>query len=294
MTIPAFQQPTPGPRTPPEEWLARAREAWEGAIASAAEESAGFIIDIGASLVSIAWIAGIVIAAIWLGRRLRRWITRRALTRWPAKPNRAALVDQLLQVGLVVVAVLFSMRIVGISSNSVVTSIGIVLGALSIALQDVLKNLVAGMYLLVEEPYQQGDRLVIPGADGGQDGWVERANLRVTELRNAQRELMLVPNYILFSEIVVNRTAEEPYALSLRLLMIDSPASGVEREIQEVVLGVVGPGSTPPVISLIGAGPFGVAADVRIWFRPDGALRRDVIVALNERYPEAILEVVAG
>lgn len=294
MTIPSFQQPTPVPRTPPEEWPVRAREAVEEAVASAAEESAGFIIDIGASLVSIAWIAGIVIAAIWLGRKLRRWITRRATTRWPTKPNRAALLDQVMQVALVVIAVLFSMRIVGISSNSVVTSIGIILGALSIALQDVLKNLVAGMYLLVEEPYQRGDRLVIPGADGGQDGWVERTSMRVTELRNAQRELMLVPNYILFSEIVVNRTAEEPYALSLRLLMIDSPASGVEREIQEAVLGVIGADNTPPVISLIGAGPFGVAADVRIWFSPDGGLRRDVIVALNERYPEAVIEVVAG
>jgi small-conductance mechanosensitive channel len=118
--------------------------------------------------------------------------------------------------------------------------------------------------------------------------------MRVTELRNPQRELMLIPNYILFSEVVINRTAEEPYALALRLLMIDSPASRVETEIQEVVMGVVGPGYTPPVISLAGAGPFGVAAEVRIWFEPDLDLRRDVIVALNERYPEAILEVVSG
>jgi small-conductance mechanosensitive channel len=195
---------------------------------------------------------------------------------------------------VVVLAVLFGMRVLGVSSNSVVTSIGIIVGALSIALQDVLKNLVAGMYLLVEEPFRRGDRLVIPAADGSQDGWVESTRMRVTELRNAQRELMLAPNYILFSEIVVNRTAQEPYALSLRLLMIDSPAADVESGIQELVLGVVGPGYTPPVISLMGAGPFGVAADVRIWFTPDQGLRRDVIVALNERFPEAILEVVTG
>jgi small-conductance mechanosensitive channel len=279
---------------PPEEWLPRAREAIEDTIAAAAEETGGFIIDTGATLVSIAWIAAIVVLVVWIGTKLRGWFTRRAASSWPNKPNRAALLDQVLQVVFVVLAVLFGMRVLGVSSNSVVTSIGIIVGALSIALQDVLKNLVAGMYLLVEEPFRRGDRLVIPAADGSQDGWVENTRMRVTELRNAQRELMLVPNYILFSEIVVNRTDEEPYALSLRLLMIDAPPEQVETDIREVVQGVVGPGYTAPAIHLMGAGPFGTAADVRIWFTPNSRLRRDVIVALNERYPQAILEVVSG
>jgi hypothetical protein len=33
---------------------------------------------------------------------------------------------------------------------------------------------------------------------------------------------------------------------------------------------------------------------VRIWFTPDLGLRREVIVALNARYPEAVIEVVSG
>lgn len=295
MKILAFQESPPIPTPPPpEEWLPRAREAVEDSLTTAAEETGGFIIDIGAMLVSIAWIAVVVVLVVWIGTKLRRWFTGRAAARWPTKPNRAALLDQVLQVVFVVLAVLFGMRVLGVSSNSVVTSIGIIIGALSIALQDVLKNLVAGMYLLVEEPFRRGDRLVIPAADGPQDGWVENTRMRVTELRNPQRELMLVPNYVLFSEIVVNRTDEEPYALSLRLLMIDAPPQQVENDIREVVQGVVAPGYTAPAIHLMGAGPFGTAANVRIWFTPDSRLRRDVIVALNERFPEAIIEVVTG
>jgi small-conductance mechanosensitive channel len=293
MTILPFQEATPVP-PPPDEWLTRARETFEETLTSAAEETGGFIIDIGSTLAALVWVAAVVLIVIWVGRRLRRWITGRANLRWPDRPNRATLVDQVLQIAFVVLGVLFGLRVLGISTDSLVTAVGIIVAALSIALQDVLKNLVAGMYLLVEQPFRYGDRLVIPGVDGGQDGWVERTHMRVTELRNAQRELMLVPNYILFSQIVINRTAAEPYALSLRLFMIDSPAAQVEGEIQETVLDVVGPGYTPPMISLMGVGPFGVAADVRIWFTPDLGLRREVIVALNARYPEAVIEVVSG
>jgi small-conductance mechanosensitive channel len=153
---------------------------------------------------------------------------------------------------------------------------------------------VAGVYLLVEQPFRHGDRLFIPSADGGQDGWVEKVTMRVTQIRNPQRELMLVPNYILFSEIVVNRTAEAPYALALRLSLIDAPAARVEREIQDALTPILGAQVTPPSVSLLAAGPLGTTADVRIWFEPNPEVRREVIVAINERFPEAFLEVVAG
>lgn len=289
----AFQDLTP----PPEdlaEFLRRLRDGIGEGFSQAAEESANFATDVVSALVSIVWIAAILILSLLLSRRIRRWATTRATERWPDRPNRATLVDQMFQVAFFVLALIFALRMIGVSPTSTVTAIGIIVGALSIALQDVLKNLVAGVYLLVEEPFRHGDRLSIPGANGGLDGWVESVRMRVTEIRTPQRELMLIPNYILFSEIMVNRTDEAPYALSLRLSLIDVPASRVEQAIQETLLPILGPRAVLPAISLMGAGPFGSAADIRIWFPPDGRMRRDVIVAMNERFPEAFVEVVAG
>lgn len=293
MKFVAFQDTTLLPE-PVDEFVQQARETVGEGIVTAAEESRDFFIDVGSVLASLAWIAAVVVAVVWLGRKLRRWSTARATERWPEKPNRANLIDQILQITFVAIAVLFGLRTVGINSSSLVTAFGIIVGALSISLQDVLKNLVAGFYLQVEQPFEYGDRLTIPGADGGQDGWVEYITMRVTGLRNAQRELVLIPNYMLFSEVVINRTAEEPYSLNLRLLMVDAPAAQVESEIRNALSPILGEGYTPPAVFLQGAGPLGTAADVRVWFAFDEGLRRDVIVALTERFPGAFLEVVAG
>ena len=276
------------------ELLERAREGVEEAVTTAARESAGFIVDVGALIASVAWLTLVVVVIVLAGRRVRRWSRNRASDSWPDRPNRATLIDQVLQIGFAVLAVLFGLRTLGIYPDSLVTAIGIIVGALSIALQDVLKNLVAGVYLLVEEPFREGDRLSIPGANGGQDGWVEKVSMRVTLLRNAQRELLLVPNYVLFSQIVVNRTDEEAYSLNLRLTLVDAPAADLETEIRRVLSPILGPAYTPPAIHLQGAGPLGTAADVRVWFEFDQEMRRSVIVAINERFPEAFVEVVTG
>lgn len=280
-------------QTTPTDWLRELRDLLEGSLTTAARESAGFARDSLQALVALAWIALVVVLAIWLGRKVRGWAVRRALASWPANPNRATLIDQVLLVSMVVVAVLFGFRVIGVPANSLVTGIGIFLGALSIALQDVLKNLVAGMYLLVEQPFKHGDRLVLPD-DEGVDGWVENVRMRVTEVRNPQRELLLVPNYLIFSQTVINRTEQAPYYLQVSMQMIAAEPEEVEAEIRTAVLDVTGSGVTPPFVEVTGAGPWGTSASVQIWFTFSSDMRRDVISALHQRFPEAFLLVDRG
>ena len=75
------------------------------------------------------------------------------------------------------------------------------------------------MYLLVEQPFKHGDRLVLPD-DEGVDGWVEHVRMRVTEVRNPQRELLLAPNDLIFSQTVINRTEQAPYSLQISMQML--------------------------------------------------------------------------
>ena len=280
-------------QTTPPDWLRDLLDLMEGSLTTAARESAGFARDALSTLVALAWIALVVVLAIWLGRKVRRWTVQRALVAWPANPNRATLIDQLILVSLVMVAVLFGFRVIGVPANSLVTGIGIFLGALSIALQDVLKNLVAGMYLLVEQPFKHGDRLVLPD-DEGVDGWVEHVRMRVTEVRNPQRELLLVPNYLIFSQTVINRTELAPYSLQITMQMISAEPEDVEAEIRAAVLAVTGPGVTLPFVEVTAAGPLGVSASIQIWFTFSSEMRRDVITALHRRFPEAFLTVDRG
>ncbi len=293
MNIIGFQDSGLPLPVPVEEWLRQALEAFEGGFGTAAAGSRDFFIDVGSAVVALVWLAATVLITVWIGRHIRRWLTGRATARWPDRPNRATLIDKALMIAFMVLAVLFGLRTLGIDPSSLATAIGIIVAALSIALQDVIKNFVAGVYLLVEQPFQPGDRLSIPGADGGKSGVVESVHLRVTNLRTTDQELILVPNAILFSQIVVNRTSLVPYALHVRLSTIDAPASRVEDDIRDALSPILGAQDTTTV-SLLSAGPLGTAADVRIWFESDPQVRQAVIVALNEHFPEASLEVVSG
>jgi small-conductance mechanosensitive channel len=275
------------------DWISDLLDLLEGSLTAAARESAGFARDALSALVVLAWIALVVVLVIWLGRRLRGWTVRQARAAWPTNPYRATLIDQVLLVTMVVVAVLFGFRVVGVPANSLVTGIGIFLGALSIALQDVLKNLVAGMYLLVEQPFKQGDRLVLPDEEGV-DGWVENVRMRVTEVRNPHRELLLVPNYLIFSRTVINRTELAPYSLQMTIQMIDAEPEDVEAEIQAAVLAVTGLGVTPPLVELTAVGPLGASASIQIWFTFSSEMRREVIAALHRRFPGSNLTVDRG
>ena len=277
----------------PPDWLLNLLDLLEGTLTTAARESAGFARDALSAFVTLLWIAGIVALAIWLGRRLRRWAVRQAEEAWPARPNRATLIGQVLLVLMVVVAVVFGLRVMGVPADSLVTGIGIFLGALSIALQDVLKNIVAGVYLLIEQPFKYGDRLVLPD-DEGVDGWVEHVNLRTTEVRNPQQELLLVPNYLIFSQTVINRTEQSPYSLQLTLQMIDAAPDEVEAEIRATVVAVTGPEVTLPFVEVTATGPLGVSASVQIWFEFSSEVRREVIAALTHRFASAFLNVDRG
>jgi small-conductance mechanosensitive channel len=78
--------------------------------------------------------------------------------------------------------------------------------ALTVALQDILKNLVAGFYILVERPFHIGDQVNITSGAITYVGKVEDIQLRTTILRQTSGEEVSVPNLVIFSNAVINNT----------------------------------------------------------------------------------------
>lgn len=96
----------------------------------------------------------------------------------------------------------------GIGLTPLAAVVGVLGLAASLSLQTVLQNLVAGVYLLAERPFQIGDFIAVVGPVGANhEGRVEDIQMRTTHLRNRDDELILVPNSAVFSGVVTNRTA---------------------------------------------------------------------------------------
>ena len=132
-----------------------------------------------------------------------RGASLRALRRTRAEPSTALLVGRTAYLAVVAVGLLTALGVLGVPWPTVLAVTGVVGLAASLALQDLLKNFVAGIYLLVERPFRIGDRVKVKEYTGR----VETVEIRTTTLRTEEGEAVIVPNAVLFAEAFLNRGA---------------------------------------------------------------------------------------
>ncbi|MFB6199031.1 MAG: mechanosensitive ion channel family protein, partial [Halobacteriaceae archaeon] len=77
--------------------------------------------------------------------------------------------------------------------------------AIGFAMQDVLKNLVAGVFIYTDQPFRIGDWIEWDG----NSGIVEDISLRVSRVRTFDNELLTVPNSQLTDGVIKNPVAKE-------------------------------------------------------------------------------------
>jgi len=147
----------------------------------------------------------VVLLTLLLARTARGW-TLRALGRSRADRSTQLLIGRVVFIAILTFGLLTALGVLGVPWATVV-ALGSVLGlAASLAMQDVLKNFVAGVYLLVERPFRIGEWIKVKDFVGS----VETIDVRTTTLRTAEGNAVLVPNAILFAEIILNRGATPP------------------------------------------------------------------------------------
>jgi small-conductance mechanosensitive channel len=235
-------------------------------------------------------VAGVVIfAIIWTTGRLRRRLRTTLEARVKGKNNLPALVDNLLQIGIYIFAALFAFTALGADASAFVQAFGLITAAVSLSLQDVLKNFVAGIYLLAEEPFSEGDRLEVLD----QVGTVERVTVRTTVIRNDKAEQVLVPNYEVFSKVVTNRSTYNLRSLTIDISGAKQPFPAVLDDQESWLDGIEGMAKLPPKIELTKVGPDGCDLSVTVWVTPGQDLQQAVIGRLVERFPDATMKITA-
>jgi len=158
-----------------------------------------------------AWAIRIALAALtvlfmWRVAHWARYAVERATNRSGADPNTRQVVGRLVfGVGLAL-GVVWSLGILGLEQASIITTFGALGLALSLAAQDILKSFFAGLYLLFERPFLIGDEIQIKDYVGR----VESVGFRAMSLRTAENILVVVPNSVVFAEIVSNRSGWIP------------------------------------------------------------------------------------
>jgi len=93
------------------------------------------------------------------------------------------------------------LEIWGIRVGAILTGLGLVGVAVALGTQDVFKNLIAGIFVIAEERFQNGDWVL---AEGVVEGTVETIGLRTTKVRRFDTAPVYVPNSKLADNAVTN------------------------------------------------------------------------------------------
>jgi len=250
------------------------------------------------------WSVIIILLALGIGRTLVKLIDGKQ-TENRLNVNVRSLLGRASYVGTFIIAFFLILSIWNIQFGIPAAVISVITVGFTFVLQDLLKNIVAGIYILLEGPFHIGDVITTDIYTGR----VEDVQLRATKLRISSGEQAIVPNSMLFIGVVVNKTI---YEERRTIITITMPLDKYDKDqttecILKAIKDVAGVMLKPePALSLSGvAGAFGsstgtvsgytgeiVTLSLRFWI-PEG---QDIVVsnamlALRSVLPDADLSI---
>jgi small conductance mechanosensitive channel len=159
-----------------------------------------------------------VFVAIYVIGRVVRRVSDSALRRTGADRQVHALIHNVITVVTYSAALLSALSVALVNVGVVLTAAGVGTIALGLAFQDVLRNILAGIWLLLERPFRLGDNITV--AD--QTGIVQNITLRTTTLRTGDGQLAILPNLTAFSNPVVNASTYDLRQFTVSMRVPDS------------------------------------------------------------------------
>ncbi|WP_436795858.1 mechanosensitive ion channel family protein [Actinospongicola halichondriae] len=212
---------------------------------------------------------GVVIVAYIVSRVTRRVLEPRLTAR--QTPSFGRVVSRLVGWGIVSVAVIFAVTLASPSVKPVdfIAGLGVFSIALGFAFQDILSNLLAGVLLIIRQPFQQGDQIEVNGFTGT----VEGITIRETTLKTFDGQRVIVPNADVYQSAIQVLTAFGERRTSLEIgVGYDDDLGVAEDVILDACRGVEGVLADPePQAYLIGLGDNAVVFDLRYWTDPHQA-----------------------
>jgi small-conductance mechanosensitive channel len=174
-----------------------------------------------------------------------------------------------------VVGVLFAAVVAfpGLNLGDIIATLGLSSVAIGFAFQDIFKNFLAGILLLIQEPFKLGDQIIV----GDYEGTVERVDIRTTTIRTYQGEEILLPNSDVFTSAVQVRTAFDRRRTDLAVgVDYNTSLSDAIAILETLLKNVDGVLDQPaPEIDIVEFGDSSINFLVRYWTPSDqGSVRR--------------------
>jgi len=241
------------------------------------------------------WVWGIWIAVVFfplsrfVGHLMRSFETRIISRTGDTALDETALpmINRFVRFIVIAIGVLLAMTHLGLEIAPLLAGAGVAGLALSLAAKDTLSNLIAGVLLIMDRPFQVGDRIELWNAprETGTWGDVVEIGLRATKIRNPDNLVVVVPNNEIMRRDIINYTMSGE-DIRLRIPFSCAYESDIERAkmlLKETAGEVQGVKLDPaPIVIVRGFGPSEVNLQLRVWIQ-EARNRRRIADEITEK-----------
>ena len=127
---------------------------------------------------------------------------------------------RIVSVALWAVVILTAANELGVNVTGIVAALGIVGLAMAFAAQDTIENIIAGIFIIIDRPFREGERILLPKKIGGlYSSWgdVQEIGLRTTTVRSTDGVMLTIPNKLLTKDAVANFSHRRDMQLRVRI-----------------------------------------------------------------------------
>ena len=196
-----------------------------------------------------------------------------------------SLITSLVKTALYILLGLITASALDIDVSSVIALASVLTLALSLALQNMVSNIIGGFTILYTRPFHSGDYVEI----AGQAGTVQEINMTYTKLSTADNKIISIPNSAVVAAQIVNYSAMETRRVEVVV------SASYDTPTQKVIDALVQAGTVDnallepaPAAVITGYGESAINYSLRLWVKTEDYW--DVYFTVNRRVKEVFDE----
>ena len=190
-----------------------------------------------------------------------------------------------------ITAIIIALDLLGVNIMPIIAGAGVAGIAIGFAAKDTLSNLIAGILLIVDRPFEVGDRIEVWSAPSGSASWgdVIDIGLRATKIRTTDNIIIVIPNNEIMTRDIINYTLiSEKIRVRINIgVAYDTDikkAKGIIVEVAESADWIAR--DPPPKVVVRNFGESSVDLQLRVWIE-DARKRMDTVSYITDKVKEA-------
>ena len=209
--------------------------------------------------------------------RLGYRLVKRALEKRNVDPEVNLLLGRVVQISIIVLGTIWALSAVNFDVTGFVAGLGIVGFTVGFALKDIAENFVAGVLLLIQQPFDIGDAVEA----GGFSGTVVNIEIRSTTIRTFDGLPVIVPNAAVYTNAITNYSKVSQRRINLEVgVGYESDLDQVDELMVEVAHGLAGVKDDPaPFVVFNEFGDSAIKATLYFWIDTSEAAYFDTLDA---------------